>query len=94
MSPNEHEGWTNPATRNIYLNIDNDDAVNAVKGDLLRLIHRPVSELDVRRFVRDYLGSIHSDLLADKGDTGCRFEDINWQELADAWEAERHDLKA
>ena len=84
---------TSQATRNIQLCIDKDEEASSIKADLIKLIHRPINEQDVRRFVRDYMKSIHRMLLASSSDAGYKIEDINWQEIADAWESERNHLK-
>jgi hypothetical protein len=90
---NKHGCRTNQATRNIYFAIDNDEEASAVKFDLIRLMHRPICQQDVRRFVRDTLTNIHRTLLAGSGEAGCGIDAVNWQEIAEAWEAERRRLR-
>ncbi|MGD8618515.1 MAG: hypothetical protein PVH54_04935 [Gammaproteobacteria bacterium] len=90
---NKQTGWTNQTTRNIQLYIDNDEQTKRFKVDLIKLIHRPINEQDVRYFVRDYLESMHRTLLTSSSDSGYNIEDINWQEIANAWEEERHHMK-
>jgi hypothetical protein len=83
--------WTSPATRNIQLCIDKNEEVKSIKAELVRLIHRPINQQDVRRFVRDHLKSIHEALLAGTSGEIYSIEDINWQEIAEVWEEERHE---
>jgi hypothetical protein len=90
---NKQTVWTNRATRNIHFYIDENEEARSIKADLIKLIHRPINEQDIRRFVRDYLLGIHRTLLASSGEDDCNIADINWQEIANVWEAERHRLK-
>lgn len=90
---NMQTGWTYQTTRNIQHYIDNDEKARSIKPDPIKIIHRPINELDVRCFVPDHLKNTHGTLLASTSDADHKFEAINWQEIAIAWEAERRRLK-
>ena len=86
-----YSGWANYATWNVNLWVDGDERDYMMKVDYLKGLYHPVTDLDVRRFVKAFMGNTTPDL---KGSTeeGCRFEDINWQEIASFWEEERRGL--
>ena len=86
---NKQTVWSNQATRNIHLCIDKNEEFRNIKDNLIRLIHRPITEQDIRRFVRDYVDSIHRALLTSSGEPDYNIDDINWQEIADSWDVER-----
>lgn len=90
---NKQTVWTNHATRNLLFCIDKNEEFRSIKEELIGLIHRPINEQDIRRFVRDHVNSIHRALLTGSSESGYCIEDVNWQEIADSWEVERQHLK-
>ena len=85
----EYNGWTNYATWNVNLWIDNDYTYYSVKRMLLADITDP-SMLTAER-VEDIATGIFNgpstpDL--DSSEEGFRWEDVNWQEIADVWKEE------
>lgn len=89
MSKNNFNGWTNQAALDINFHVHNDQVACSAKDELIRLQRRPISGLDVRRLVRDYLANVHRELLTSPKGSGNSIEDINWDEIACVWEAER-----
>lgn len=84
----DYNGWSNYATWNINLWVDNDERDYRLKVDYLNKLKLPVTATDVQRFVKDYMGNTTPDLKEATGE-GYRIQDVNWQEIADFWEDER-----
>ena len=86
-----YNGWTNYATWNINLWVDNEERDYRLKVEYLQQLGHKVTDIDVRRFVKDYMDNTTPDL-KDSTVEGARFQDINWEEIASFWEEERIDL--
>ena len=85
-----YSGWTNYATWSVNLWVDNEERDYRLKVEYLQQLKHKVTDMDVRRFVKDYMDNTTPDL--SKTVEGARFEDINWSELAGFWEEERLNL--
>jgi hypothetical protein len=83
----KYNGWENYATWNIVLWIDNVEDLYRKKIEKFARLNRKVKPSDVRSFVRVYLGGTTPDLKGSR-EPGCRIKDVNWQEIADAWQEE------
>lgn len=92
MTDNTYNGWTNYATWNIPLWADNDYNLYMARCDWLKRRKRPVTSGAVRWFFREYMGGTTPDLKGNKWEGG-RIKDVNWKEIAEAWETERQELK-
>jgi len=87
----EYNGWTNSATWNVNLWIDNEYRLYRSKRGLLALNPDPskLTAERVKEMAIEILGGTTTPDL-DSSDSGerLRWEDINWQEIADEWKEE------
>lgn len=79
----ECNGWTNWATWNVPLWIDNEEGLYRNKLSLLAQASKPIEAGDVRFFVNAFMHNTTPDFKP--GD----INDVNWDEIADHWEEER-----
>ena len=87
----EYNGWTNYATWNVGLWVDNEYELYKSRCAMLESLDRPVTGDDVREFVNLWMGGTTPDL----GNwEGGRIQDIDWAEIADAWEVERQEMES
>ena len=82
------EGWTNYATWNIALWVNNDYGLYQAQCEMLDELDRPVTAEDAQTFFTDYMDGTTPDIEGNDREGG-RIEDVNWQEIADHWEIER-----
>ena len=88
---NGYNGWTNYATRNIMLWIDNDEPMYRAKLRQLRSVEP--SEIDAsfaEDCCRHCLGGESTPDLEDSD--GCRWSDVNWTEIAEHLKDELSDM--
>lgn len=85
-------GWTNYATWNVNLWIDNDEGIYNAKRDLLRRRKRPVTGETVRCFYFNNMGGTTPDIDQMKR-TKQRYGRVNYREIASHWEDERKELQ-
>ena len=83
----EYNGWTNYATWNMNLWLDNTETLYRQKRAILETLYRPVSPFDVQMFCKSFMDNTTPDL--QQGD----YKDIDWQEIADNWEIERLEIR-
>lgn len=72
-----YNGWSNRATWNVNLWIDNDEPLYRNKIYWLEMLSKPPSAADATFFVYQHLGTYTPD--------GYAVADANFQELADSW---------
>jgi len=79
---NTYNGYTNYATWNVMLWIDNDESSYRTKVDLLK--QQPsINAMTAREICKACLGRSSTPDLVGNTTEGCRWKDVNWQEIAD-----------
>jgi len=88
---NSYNGWTNYATWNVPLWIDNEEGAYKEKLRILRngFNSRPLTQIDAEFIAESCLGGKSTPDLIDKD--GFRWEDVNWNEIAEHWQSELDD---
>ena len=90
MTDNTYNGWTNYATWNIPLWIDNDYGLYMEKVRRLETMDRPVEVADVKQLVIWAFGpTMETPDLVGNDWEGGRVSDVDWEEIAENWEYER-----
>jgi hypothetical protein len=80
-----YNGWTNWATWNVELWLDNEEPLYRAKCAFIRRTDRDdIDNLSVERFVLDYFPNGTPDM-----DSAKELADVNWQEIAESWQAEK-----
>jgi len=88
---NGYNGWTNYATWNVGLWIDNEYDAYMTKVDYLKRLNRTVDKHDVITVLDMTFGKMTPDLVGNDWEGG-RIQDVNWWEIAESWEQERLEL--
>ena len=86
-----YNGWSNYATWNVNLWIDNEYGIYMEKVDMLKRRKRPVTSQTVRNFYRDFMGGSTPDI-EEMRRSREPYGRVNYREIADHWETERQDL--
>jgi hypothetical protein len=82
-------GWTNYATWNVVLWIDNDEATHNRKNQWIREFSGRINARLAEEIAEDCLGGKRTpDLDVDDESVGRRWKDINWTEIASHWSDE------
>ena len=83
-----YEGWTNYATWNVVLWIDNDEPMYLRKVDWLRQFPGKVDARLAEEIAEDCLGGCTTPDLEENADAGCTWKDIDWNQIAEHWSDE------
>jgi len=84
-----YNGWTNYATWNVPLWVDNDYGLYSARCDWLKKLDNPVTDQDAKEFALMYFPNGTPDM----GDwEGGRLCDVDWAEIAENWEIERQEM--
>jgi len=82
-----YNGWTNWATWNVNLWIDNEEWLYHAKISLLESAWRTIEGIDVRAFVTEHMHGTTPDF-----DSPSDIAAVDWQEIAEHWETERQEM--
>ena len=91
MRDKTYNGWTNYATWNVPLWVDNEYSLYTIRCDLLKIAVGPIDGEWVRSFINCYMNGTTPDLAGNDWEGG-RIQDVNWEEIAEHWEEERLEL--
>ena len=83
----DYNGWTNYATWNVPLWIDNEEETYRLKLSMLRSVPVVTPE-EAARIAEECLGGKQTPDIAGETRPGYRWEDIDWSQIADAWKSE------
>jgi hypothetical protein len=93
MKAERCNGWTNYATWNVVLWIDNDEGSYTRKNQWIREFSGRINARLAEEIAEDCLGGRKTpDLKADDESIGCRWKDVNWTEIASHWSDEYEQL--
>ena len=83
MAADRYSGWTNYATWNVVLWIDNDEGTYTRKTQWIKDFSGRVDARLAEEIAEDCLGGKKTpDLDADNESIGYRWQDVNWKEIA------------
>lgn len=89
MAAERFNGWTNYATWNVVLWIDNDESFYTRKVKWIKEFSGRVNARLAEEIAEDCLGGRTTpDLKADDESVGYRWQDVNWTEVASHWSDE------
>ena len=90
MTDSTYNGWKNWATWNVALWIDNEEPLYRCKQAFIRRSYREIEAEDVERFCLDLFPDKRTPDFDNKSD----WLDVDWQEIADNWNAEKAEDEA
>ncbi len=93
MTADRYGGWTNYATWNVVLWIDNDERTHTRKNHWIKEFSGRIDARLAEEIAEDCLGNKTTpDLEVDKESIGYRWQDVNWKEIASHWSEEYEQL--
>lgn len=86
---NTFNGWTNWATWNVELWLDNDEGLYREKQRFIRRSYREIDGDDVRRFCVEIFPTGTPDMQGQ-----IEMAPVDWDQLAEHWDDERKEYEA
>jgi hypothetical protein len=89
MTAERYNGWTNYATWNVVLWIDNDERSYTRKNQWIKEFSGRIDARLAEEIAEDCLGGKKTpDFEVDSESIGYRWKDVNWSEIAAHWSDE------
>ena len=86
--PSDYNGWTNYATWNVVLWIDNEEPSYNKKIAWLKQFRGRIDARLAEEIAEDCLGGRATPDLADRADKGHCWQDVDWVQIAACWSEE------
>lgn len=88
MMTGTYQGWTNYATWNVALWIDNDEPMYLRKIDWIRRFSGRIDARLAEEIAEDCLGGRTTPDMEGKAGEGLAWKDVDWNQIAEHWSDE------